>query len=305
RFEYQNRAIALSAGLLRDQADLIKSALAPNADKIPTVAEFCFVSGSWAMEVAKEFPDVSVVGIDTMSSNIRRKPAPEIAGRYTLTPAFLALKALFRRFEQHDPNLPLSKYHQAFDVCHINNMGKGIKDHEDLLNRIPEILRPNGVLLLTAGYSTFETEDKQPVQDDVNEGEPGWSASLAIWRESRKLQRKPGKPLEQQDQWDDILQKNPYFSSAGTRDIYIPIGPWENGLSDQAEEAARVNQTNVLQFIRTNAHILLKDGFDEATINRWIPIAREEIIQMKPRFYVRYRLGWAVRNNVEWTPKED
>ncbi|KAG8940610.1 hypothetical protein FRC03_005297 [Tulasnella sp. 419] len=288
RFENQNRTIALTAGLLRDQADLIKSALALNADKTPTVAEFCFVSGSWASDVAKEFPEVSVVGIDTMSSYVRSQPAPDNC-----------------RFEQHDINLPLSKYHQAFDVCHINNMGKGINDHEDLLYRIPETLRPNGILLLTTGYSTLDLEDKQPVQDDVNEGEPGWSALLAIWREVRKIQGKPGKPVEQQDQWDEILQKNPYFSSVGTRDIYIPIGPWENDLSEQAEEAARLNQTNSLQFLRTNSHILLKDGFDEATINRWIPIARKEIVQMKPRLYTRYRLGWGVRNEVEWTPKEE
>ncbi|KAG8941931.1 hypothetical protein FRC03_003854 [Tulasnella sp. 419] len=287
RFEYQSRAIALTTGLLRDQADSIRSALAPDANRTPAVAEFSFISGSWAMEVAKEFPDVSVVGIDTMSSYNRSQTVPDNC-----------------RFEQHDLNLPLSKYHQAFDVCHINNMGKGIKDHEDLLYRIPETLRPNSVLLLTAAYSTFETEDKRPAQDDLNEGEPGWSALLAIWRESRKLQVKPGKPMEQQDQWDEILRNNPYFSSGGTRDIHIPIGPWENDLSEQAEEAAKVNQTNALQFVRTISHILLKDGFDEATINRWILIAREEIIHMKPRFYIRYRLGWAVRNEVEWTPKE-
>lgn len=67
-------------------------------------------SGIWTIEMAREFPDCDVVGLD-------------------LAPAPVDIDALPTncRFEIDDINLGLSHYHNQFDVIHVRCIGSGVR----------------------------------------------------------------------------------------------------------------------------------------------------------------------------------
>ncbi|KAG8965364.1 hypothetical protein FRC03_000664 [Tulasnella sp. 419] len=287
RHSIQHQTMLLIVGLLHKVPNLVRAALLPNEGMPPTAAEFGIRTGCWAVDLSNQFPHVKVVGIDSVPSWPRSEQVPENCS-----------------FEVHDINLPLTKYHQSFNVCHVNHVGKGIRDHEDFLYRIPEVLRTSGILLMTTGYSMLYKEDKTH-PTDISEGEPGWCAAQALFSEFVKSATKASKIPEGQDNWQELLHVNPYLTSVGVEEAYIPVGPWPSDLDETSAEIARLAQINVLQFLKTMGDILLSNGFDEVTLNRWTTMAREEVTTMKPRLFSRFKFAWGVRNSVEWVPKAD
>ncbi|OBZ69220.1 hypothetical protein A0H81_10750 [Grifola frondosa] len=64
RLDLQHQIITLSLGGLYPAAGLVRRALNPRADRTPTIMDVGTGSGSWAIDMAKEFPHCDVVGVD-------------------------------------------------------------------------------------------------------------------------------------------------------------------------------------------------------------------------------------------------
>ncbi|KAG8960689.1 hypothetical protein FRC03_006276 [Tulasnella sp. 419] len=207
----QHRALTMTMGLFYDVSDLVKSILSTGSETPLAVVDIGTGSGHWALELATEFPHVSVLGVDIVPPN----PKCEVPSNCS--------------FEIYDVNLPLGKYSDKFNLCHLRSVAAGIKDNEAFLYRIPQVLKPNGVLLLASGDIRLYAEDETPFPVDVDEDHPQWCASQAIIWESYKMKRRHDDPEEMKYRWERLLAENPFIESCGGGDTYIPIGPWKNG----------------------------------------------------------------------------
>ncbi|KAG8922146.1 hypothetical protein FRC02_012114 [Tulasnella sp. 418] len=283
RLGCQHRVLTTILGLVYGVDELVEKAINVDPETTPAVIDIGTGSGHWAIDFANVHPQASVVGVDLVLPN----PKTHVPNNCS--------------FSIRDANLPFEEYRKSFNVCHMRSIDQGIHDYEDLLYRVQDILKTDGVLLLSSGDIQLYTEDFQPMSFDTKEGEPGWCATQAILRQ---VWMNNGKTSTSKFKWEEWLAKNPYISSYKVCDAYIPIGPWVPGLSDKHAYAAKLMQTNTIQLVEAFRPFLLSEGYDSATIDRLSTTAKTEISQMKPRVYARWRYAWAVRNSVEWVPKE-
>lgn len=72
------------------------------------------------------------------------------------------------RFECDDANHDLSHYKECFDVVHMRMVSVGIEDALAFFHRLPDLLRPGGILLVIDGNSIHGENRTWLVQDDVN-----------------------------------------------------------------------------------------------------------------------------------------
>ncbi|KAG8934659.1 hypothetical protein FRC02_009486 [Tulasnella sp. 418] len=164
RLDYQHRALTLTLDSLYAAPDLVRAVMTPSQKRSPAAVDLGAGSGQWVIEFAEEFPHATVVGIDLAPPTNFHKPIPSNC-----------------RFEVDDVNYSLSHYAKSFDVCHMRSIECGINDYEDLIYRVAQILRTNGVLLMASGGDQLYGEDRKPLPQEVAEGQPGWCAAQALF----------------------------------------------------------------------------------------------------------------------------
>ncbi|KAG8910584.1 hypothetical protein FRC02_007112 [Tulasnella sp. 418] len=223
RVETQHLVIRSTLGLILRVPDLAKSALLSGGKGTPTVVEFGTRWGHWAIDFATEFPDVSVVGVETATPDSRRLQAPHNC-----------------RFETYGLDELLNDHPNSFNICYLNCTLNGVKSEKDLAYQVPRILRPNGLLMKVDVEPRLFLADQTPCPMDIKEGEPGWCATQAIIEEHLRSKIQP----EALEKWEQCLSTNPYLTSTGFGKEYIPIGPWRDGLDDRSTQVANLMQAN-------------------------------------------------------------
>ncbi|KAG8922886.1 hypothetical protein FRC02_011549, partial [Tulasnella sp. 418] len=282
RQEYQHRALTLTLDSLYAVPDLVKAALTPSQKYIPAAVDLGTGTGQWAIEFAREFPHASVVGIDLVPP-APKEPVPPNC-----------------RFEVDDVNLPLGHYAKAFNVCHIRGIDHGITNFENFLYRVAQILRTNGVLLLVGGDHQLYMENRSPFPTDSQEGRQGWCATQALFWAVQNTTNTTGGSQSANYKYVDWLLANPYFTSVGFEDVYIPIGPWMKGLDNRCTYIAQLMQANTIRILRSFKPLLLANGYESTLLDRWISAGETELTEMKPRVFGRWRWVWAIRNTTKW-----
>ncbi|KAG8926762.1 hypothetical protein FRC02_008690 [Tulasnella sp. 418] len=259
--------------------------MTPGQRHTPAAVDIGAGSGQWAIEFAREFPHATVVGIDLVP------PAPN-----QMIPPNC-------RFEVDDVNLPLYHYEKAFNVCHMRSIDHGITDYEGLIHSVAQILRTNGVLLMVSGDNQLFSENRTPMPTNVQEGQPGWCATQALFIAAQRTAHARGAASEARYKWQEWLLASPYYTSAGVEDIYIPIGPWMNGLDNRCIYIAQLMQMTAKRILSAFKPMLLANGYNSEVLDAWIGMAVKEVTQMNPRLFARWRFAWAVRNSTPWTER--
>ncbi|KAI0723973.1 S-adenosyl-L-methionine-dependent methyltransferase [Cerioporus squamosus] len=145
RLDLQHQIITLALGSLYPAPNLVRRALAPRPGKTPAVLDVGTGSGSWAIDMAKQFPHCSVVGVDLAPPRVDGDLPPNC------------------RFEIDDANLGFSHYRESFDVIHARSVSAGIRDFPQLLEELAQALRPGGVVLLGDGEMQLYDEWQEPL----------------------------------------------------------------------------------------------------------------------------------------------
>lgn len=92
----------------------------------------------------------------------------ELASPGPLTVAELRTAPPNCRFEVYDMNNDLSHYKGEFDVVHMRMVSVGIQDGLAYFHRLPDLLRPGGILLVIDGNGIHGENCTRLVQDNVN-----------------------------------------------------------------------------------------------------------------------------------------
>ncbi|KAG8943167.1 hypothetical protein FRC03_002616 [Tulasnella sp. 419] len=193
--------------------ELVRKALRPEQSQTPRVLDIGTGSGRWALEMASEFPNADVLGIDL---------APTKLTEISVIPSNC-------RFELRDANLPFTEYIGLFDVVHCRCVELGIPNFHAFLFNVAQTLKPGGILLLCSGYLQLFDEQKEPLPVTV-EGDPRFTwIQRTVGETYAALYWRPDNAIHTQSHWNEWLEENPNFERFFIQDIYSPIGPWPSG----------------------------------------------------------------------------
>lgn len=157
RLDLQHETLRLMVGgSIYQQPNLVQAALSPTETHKRRILDVGAGSGKWygssmhdsqkeylsiitifrAIEMAKEFPDAEVQGIDLVLPTLLSDPSRSIPSNCS--------------FKIADANSDMDKFESVFDVVQMRCVEAGIKDSDLIFYEAARILRPKGVLLLVA-----------------------------------------------------------------------------------------------------------------------------------------------------------
>ncbi|KAF7983757.1 hypothetical protein HWV62_18946 [Athelia sp. TMB] len=159
--------------------------------------------GIWAIEMADEFSDIEVTGVD--------------------------LAPIQPRFELCDLDQYIPYPSNHFDVVHARSMHHGIKNYQRFVDELRRILRPGGILLIIE-------PDTDPVlngrfSSDIERANiptniPGWHK---LWMVYRGCLAAKGIDVAVPRSFRRLLQNTRAFEKIVTQLTDVPIGFWPQG----------------------------------------------------------------------------
>ncbi|KIO29852.1 hypothetical protein M407DRAFT_46039, partial [Tulasnella calospora MUT 4182] len=271
RLDLQHEMLKRRRGGLFYAPQAVRRALAPRDGSRPSILDVGSGSGSWVIEMGRQFPHAEVVGLDLAPANLSSTPPSNC------------------RFECDDANLGLLHYKGCFDVVNASCVTLGITNYRKFMDEVVEILRPGGVFLTVAGDMQIYDENHKLVPL-ANEGAPGFTYTVrlihGILDAMRVRHCGPGIDAypkiygwlqDQENVWGDIGQKI----------LYIPIGPWEDGMSAKDKQISELMGQDLLRLFQSARPLLLSYGWFEETVDKWSAGAEEEFKILKNKYYIR------------------
>ncbi|KAG8953828.1 hypothetical protein FRC04_001458 [Tulasnella sp. 424] len=263
RLDVQHEMLKSAAGLYL-APEAVQKALSPRPDgSTPRVLDIGAGSGSWAVDMAKEFPNAEVVGLDIAPVNPSSQPPPNC------------------RFILGDCNTSLddASYENAFDVIQARCIVSGVPDYRKFLRHVLKALKPGGVFLVLEGRMGCFDENHQPlgVQDE-NDPKYSWQHKMVCLALEGMVARNdqilylddiPGWLKDMGDAWEDI----------GDKPIWVPIGPWDKSSPALIFQGEAMRQ-NCLIFTESVQPLLFSRGHPKELVQTWAKNARKELEEL-------------------------
>ncbi|KAF9483753.1 S-adenosyl-L-methionine-dependent methyltransferase [Pholiota conissans] len=156
-------------------------------------------SGTWAIDIADEFPRAEVIGVDL---------AP-------IQPSHVPPNCTFEVCDLDQLYIPYPDAH--FDLIHARSLHIGIHDYPRFLREVARLLRPGGLVLLVE--PTLSPCQPPPTQAPM----AGWTA---LWRTYRGCLSQQLIDVTVPEHLPDLLAATAAFENIIVRDGNIPVGFW-------------------------------------------------------------------------------
>ncbi|KAF8136589.1 S-adenosyl-L-methionine-dependent methyltransferase [Boletus edulis] len=163
---------------------------------------------SSAIDMADEFPEAEVIGVDL--APIQPREVPE--------------NCTFELCDLDQWYLPYPSGH--FDVIHARSMHTGIENYTRLLHEIARMLRPGGLVILIE-------PDSEPIADGKSAteltrcGQPsGMRGWFALWEAYRQCLRDKGVDVNVPPELANLVATTGAFDKIVSQEGNIPIGFW-------------------------------------------------------------------------------
>ncbi|KAG8902392.1 hypothetical protein FRC01_009595 [Tulasnella sp. 417] len=260
--------------------DGVHRALTPKpGDPTPVIIDLGCGSGFWTMEMAKQFPDADVIGIDLVVPT----PASPIPPNC--------------RFEQHDLNNGLAGYQNAANVIHASCVAQGIINYQKLMDEIWEALRPGGVYLTVAGDMQMLDHNKEPwmVREDE---EKEFSYHVLMMTKSWDAMKAKGPGISSYSEIPSWIEQmgSEKWEASGVEHKYVPIGPWEENMTEHDKQTAELMRQDMIRLQNALVPGIRAYGIPEETVQRWLGGARDELVNMRKHIYCHWLFTWAVKH---------
>ncbi|KAH0827166.1 hypothetical protein J3R83DRAFT_4857 [Lanmaoa asiatica] len=182
--------------------------------------------GFWAIDMADEFPEAEVIGVDLAPIQPRYQ-MPSL----TLVPiadmpilSEVPENCTFELCDLDQWYLPYPSEH--FDIVHARFMHTGIENYTRFLHEIARMLRPGGLVILIE-------PDSEPIADGKNateltrSGQPsGMRGWFALWEAYRKCLRDQGIDVNVPPELANLVATTGVFDNIVSQEGNIPIGFW-------------------------------------------------------------------------------
>lgn len=275
--------LALRESLYQARGD-VREALATRAgNPKPAIIDIGTGSGIWAIEMAKEFPESDVLGVDLAPVGVAN--ASNVPGNC--------------RFEVRDANKGFPEYHGAFDVVHVRCTGSGIKDREGFFQEVKAMLRPGGVFLFVDGdlHLYSETHEQLPWRE---QGEPGFSWLLRVFQYTfQTFQARGFTTGRTPDDAATHMELVGGFDGIGRETVYVPIGAWLQGDPQDAFRIQKMGKAmgkDALQVLQGHRPAIVEGGVPQETVDDAIRQAEVEVQSNPAHIYSAWHYTWAVKS---------
>ncbi|KAG9027522.1 hypothetical protein FS837_004247, partial [Tulasnella sp. UAMH 9824] len=213
RLDAQHTAVCLMlGGLFPEQVrSMVEALLQTSSDNPnPAILDVGTGSGAWAIEMARQFPNADVVGLDLVPVNAGSQRPSNC------------------RFEICDANEGLDRYPSgSFNVVHIRLMLQGVKDYHKLFDQIHRMLRPGGVLLvLEAAFAVFDVNRELiRAETPYDPGFTWYHRLTAMFNKATKARNPSFADVERVDKL--LLEvENESWENVSVFSFFMPVGPW-------------------------------------------------------------------------------
>ncbi|KZT72959.1 hypothetical protein DAEQUDRAFT_722595 [Daedalea quercina L-15889] len=230
-------------------------------------------SGSWILDVSRDFPHCNTVAVDLVPMQALNMP-PNL------------------RSEVDDINLGLQHFYGDFNVAHARLVSSGIRDYEGLVDQMSQCLRLGGLLDLTEFDFRVYSVDKKPI---LTEG-VSW---FADWMNlcNHAVHRNGGEPdaANQLHRW---VSRNSSFEDVVYREFWFQTAPWRSGADAATVRQNRISQVfrdDILAFLRSGRPLLLGSGLAEHVVDEVEENARRELMEARTRTYIRVENVYALK----------
>ncbi|KIO24438.1 hypothetical protein M407DRAFT_244446 [Tulasnella calospora MUT 4182] len=94
---------------------------------------------------------------------------------------------------------------------------------------------------------------------------------------------------------------NPLYQDVSVTDVYNPVGPWKPDSEGMPwQEIGDCFGKNIMVALEYTADLLIQGNHDEATIQRWLEGAKQELRDTSPKTYLMFRFVSATRSEMPW-----
>jgi len=206
-------------------------------------------SGIWAVDMAREFPHATVVGLDVIQT--KRTDMPPNCS-----------------FIQENADDGLASHHGQYDVVHCRLMTAGTRDFASIVKYLGQCLKPGGIAIIATPLARLFWPDGrvvEPASDDV-EDNTNRSWLLTIRMHSRQPTMAFGHDML------IILGNDNQFENVTSKQYPSPLGfecPLEWGYGDRGREIERRCAENGLRYLMALKPRLLANGIAQDVVDRW------------------------------------
>ncbi|KAI9057027.1 hypothetical protein FKP32DRAFT_1615516 [Trametes sanguinea] len=251
------------------------------ADDTPGVTKTCVDlgcgSGSWILDVARDFPHCSAVAVDLVPMQDVNMP-PNC------------------RSEVDDINLGLQHFYGEFNVAHARLVSSGIRDYKGLIDEMVQTLRPRGLIQLVEFDFRVYDVNKQPIMPSRLEEETPW---LARWMNvvNIAVEQRGGEPdaANHLHRW---CSKHPSLEETVYREFWFQTGPWKEGSDHRTARDNRIGammRDDILAFLKSGRPLLLGNGLDISLVDELETEAERELREAGAQTYIRVQNVYARR----------
>ncbi|EKM51768.1 uncharacterized protein PHACADRAFT_127622 [Phanerochaete carnosa HHB-10118-sp] len=215
-------------------------------------------SGSWILDVARDFPHCSCVAVDLVPMQIPDMP-PNC------------------RSEVDDINLGLQHFHSKFDVAHARLVSSGIRDYKGLVDQISLVLKPGGLVDLTEFDFRVYGTDRRPIPIDAD------APAFARWMNlaHRAVQMQGGEP-DAANHLHEWVCGHGAFEDVHYCTWWLPTSTWHTGQDEEARRQNRIGaamRDDILSFLKSGRPLLLGNGVPEQVLNPLEGEAERELVE--------------------------
>ncbi|KAH8116923.1 S-adenosyl-L-methionine-dependent methyltransferase [Phellopilus nigrolimitatus] len=274
RLEYFHKMMYMVMGD-KNHVGPVEDVLNVPSDRKKRILDIGTGSGLWAIQIADEFPDVEVVGVDL---------AP-------IQPEMVPPNCDFELFDAQLIPYP----NEYFDIVHARCVNNGMKNYPLFLEEVARILRPGGLVILIESEIKPLSEGKQPIEAGPRGGAPGWHA---FWEQYRRCLAGNHIDTTVPTRLGSLLRATGAFNDVVAQEAIVPVGFWpkDQGLLTVAQFAWMDHDS----FIPAVRPLFLSYGLSEFRVKILIEDAQQDLYYPLTRPYSCVHVSQA-RKVTNWT----